>query len=290
MIAAIGEPPPPDAKLWRYIRLSALLLMMTKKHVFVPTIETLRKRDPLESMIVCGRTRDHFQELDAESKQWLRRLRKKGSRENLFRIWAEQIRWRRCAWCWHEASLESMALWHIYAREGVAISTTPKRLYHCLGANKRVKYAGIGRVHYCSRSESFDGSDATLLRPYLIKQVCYSFENEVRVIFPTSKQHLGGLTLEVEPTDLLEAVAISPYVPESEAVALRQLLQSFWPNVHCEPSGARIVESLPALLSKLAAQPEVGERGRRWLEDSRHKAGVAKLGIVSRLPAVMKRV
>ncbi|HYJ07150.1 MAG TPA: hypothetical protein VEX43_18620 [Chthoniobacterales bacterium] len=288
MIVSIGQPLQPDTKLWRYIRLSTLFLMMTKKHVFVPTVETLRKTDPLESSMFCGKTLECFKQLDSSSKKWLTKNRKKRTREALFSVWKREIRWRRCAWCWHAADLESMALWHLYAREGVAISTTPKRLFDCLASNERVKTAGVGRVHYCSRSEKLPGSEFTELRPYMIKQACYSFEQAVRVIFPTAKRHLGGLTLEIEPTQLLEGVAISPYVPESEAVALRQLLQSFWPSVKCEPSGALLRNSLPTILSALSADPDIGESGRRWLEDTRHRAGIAKLGIISRLPFVMK--
>jgi hypothetical protein len=290
MITVIGDPLEPDVKLWRYIRLSTLFLMMTKNHVFVPSIETLRKKDPLESTLCCGRTLKFFKELDTASKQWLMKVRKKRARTALFAIWAQEIQWRRCAWCWHQADIESMALWHLYAREGVAIGTTPKRLIKYLDRHKAVKSAAIGRINYCSRSETLRGSNATFLRPYMIKQPCYAFENEVRVIFPTSKRHLGGLTVEIEPSKVVEEIAISPHMPESEAVALRQLVQGFWPDIVCEPSTALLRDSLPTLLRDLAKDPAIGEKGRRWMEDTRHRSRVATLGIVSRLPPAMKQV
>jgi hypothetical protein len=290
MITPIGDPLNKSAQLWRYVRLSTLLLLMTKKHVFVPTIETLRKGDPLELTIVCNKTAGYFKELDAASTKWLKSRRKRRSREPLFTVWAREILWRRCAWCWHEGNLESIALWHIYAREGVAICSTVQRLTDCLLANKRVKGAGIGRINYCSRSEPFAGSEATKLPPYVIKDACYAFEKEVRVIFPTSKQHLGGLTLELDPIGFIESIEISPYLPESEAVALRQLIQAFWPTIPCEASVARASDGMGVFLRKAVHKEELEERERRFLENLRHRAGVAKFGIVSRLPAVMKRV
>ncbi len=286
MLNEIGPRIAPQTKLWRYIRLSTLLLLLTKKRVFVPSIETLRKHDPTEASVLCGKTHSHFRNLDKESVEWLATLRKKGTRGDPLSIWMAQIVQRRCAWCWHNAPIESMGLWHIYAKEGVAICTTPERLRRCLTPNKYFKAASIGSVEYHMRGTAVDGSDVTLLRPYMIKQKCYEYEKEVRVIFPVTRQHRGGLTLPFHPSELIEEIAISPYMPQSEAAALRHLVTALYPTLRCEPSEALDADQFRSHLREMVQQ--AGQSREAW-DELMYGLGVAKFGIIKRLPSVMKR-
>jgi hypothetical protein len=281
-LAWIGEPLKPGAKLWRYVRLSSFLLCASRGHVFIPTLSRLCHGDPIEATMSCPDTRSFFDKLTNEDASWLRKKRLRGMSRSLFDVWKNELSHRRCIWCWHNAPIESMGLWHIYAKEGVAFCTTPARLARCVEASKGIKAAAIGRVIYHNRSRTLRSSESTRLRPYMIKQACYQYEKEVRIIFPVPKQpHLDGVILALDPVMLIERVAISPFMPESEAVAVKRLLRALLG--HEIP--VEISESRDVYAHRTRG---IEESTLSVLEKLRYRAMVAKFGIESRIPSVMK--
>src|SRR6266568_5613260 len=186
---------PDHADLWRYMRLSTLLMLLRGK-VFVPTITELRRGDPIEARKLSTDTRAYFDDLPDQDREWL--LRRANEKERIIlnhpgtdcsqraamfvRIWDRELAERRRIWCWHQADIESMALWQIYAKEGVAIRTTPARIKDSFDPYL-VDTALIARVHYIN-SACPKAPDHCYMRPYLLKERCYQHEREVRVVFP----------------------------------------------------------------------------------------------------------
>ena len=231
-----------DAELWRYMRLSAFLLLLRGK-LFVPTIAQLRHDDPTEARNVCPATQSYFDNLSEVDRGWLlsrstsieRRLIEHPNagpdqKARTFRdIWDRELADRRRIWCWHQAIIESMALWHIYAREGVAIQSTPDRIKSAFDPSS-VDTALIARVSYVGH-EHHEYSAHHFMRPYLIKRRCYQHEQEVRVVFPVNSEDADDCRLvPIDPEKLISTVRISPNIPHSEAVELRRSLIQAWRN------------------------------------------------------------
>ena len=231
---------PETAELWRYMRLSAFLMLLRGK-VYVPTIAELRRGDPNEARMISKETKAYFANLPEPDGNWL--LGHATEQENkiieasgteapqkartFMRIWDRELAERRAVWCWHHADIESMALWHMYGREGVAIKTTPTRLKNAFDP-AFVDTALIGRVCYVDHTRP-DTSAHHFMRPYLLKQRCYEYENEVRIVFPRNSENPdGGRLLPVKPHELIGEVRISPHIPRSEAVEIRQSLKQAW--------------------------------------------------------------
>ncbi len=231
---------PDDTELWRYMRLSTFLMLLRGK-VFVPTIGELRFGDPMEARNLSVQTRSYFDNIRDNDHEWLlsrssdsERLIIKDSRteahqraRTFIAIWDRELAQRRRVWCWHQADIESMALWHIYAKEGVAIQTTPARIKAAFDPYF-VDTALIGRVRYVDHARR-EGQDHHFMRPYLFKQRCYQHEREVRVVFPRDSEAPDERRLlPLDPRQLISSVRISPHIPRSEAVEIRRSLIQAW--------------------------------------------------------------
>ena len=228
---------PDDAELWRYMRLSTFLMLLRGK-VYVPTIAELRHGDPLEATRLCQRTCEYFDHLTESDRDWLVAHGSEEGEKGIlndpetqpeqkacrFRhIWDRELAERRTIWCWHQAKIESMALWHVYAREGVAVRTTPERLKSAFDPHF-VHPALIGQVHYFDEGDQ-EGADHHFLRPYLLKQRCYQHEHEVRVVFPRNTDDpVRRRLLPIDPRKLISEVRVSPDIPRSEAAEIRRSL------------------------------------------------------------------
>ena len=229
-----------DAELWRYMRLSTLLMLLRDK-VYVPTIAELRAGDPVEAKSICGRTWSYFDSLRPDDQDWL--SGRATSAENgilnhpqteaaqkartFVAIWNRELAHRRSIWCWHNADIESMALWHIYAREGVAVKTTPARIKKAFDPFF-VDKALIAPVSYIDDARQ-EALPHHFFRPYLFKQRCYQHEREVRVIFPRDPDDPDSKRLlPVNHRQLISEIRISPHIPRSEAVEIRLSILKAW--------------------------------------------------------------
>ncbi len=230
----------PTMELWRYIRLSAVFSLLENKQTYVPSLAELKQGDPLEAMIMSPQTRDSIDILAAEDEcaKWLSR-KIESEEKDLPRqlrspkstIWLRELAKRRAVWCWHHGGIESMAMWHIYGKEGVAIQTTPKRIDECLSkASGGILPASIGIIDYSEdRSEDQTAGEVRFRRPYFAKFAGYAHEKEVRVVFPTANDG-RGILLEIDGSQLIERIMISPMIPESEAWAAMKVIKRSLPK------------------------------------------------------------
>ena len=224
-----------EIRLWRYMRLSTLLTLLNGT-VFIPTINTLRKTDPTEATRICLKTQKRFETLEDDDKAMLQKFATSDERTLFdaqiedwqmrhlyFGIWKREFGKRRCVWCWHNADSESKAMWDIYAKAGVAVCTTPARMRRAL-KSFTVDSGIIGEVRYSDTPEA-ETSPELFLRPYLFKQSSYRHEREVRVIFPSEPhESYDGHKLQIDGSELIEEVRLSPDLPRDEAIELTNVL------------------------------------------------------------------
>jgi hypothetical protein len=131
--------------LWRYMKLSILLLLSEGK-AFFPSVRTLQASDPLEgtqhhdpTWLFTMFQHLHGSEALSEFESWLMNEWDEVSNHNLsnsgsfapsykYQLLCEEftkrMAARRAVWCWIRNSYESAAMWSIYAKAGVAIETT----------------------------------------------------------------------------------------------------------------------------------------------------------------------
>jgi len=231
---------PDNAELWRYMSISAFLMLL-RGRVYVPTIEELRHSDPLESTSMCGRTREHFRNICGPDLEWIcthasqheqaeLSCAPKGSDQHfkvVVRIWDRELAARRAIWCWHRSNIESMALWQVYAKSGVAVKTTVSKLKASF-EKAYVDTGFIAPVHYVKTS-GVETAPHLFMRPYLLKQACYQHEGEVRLVFPrNSDQPHEARLMPIKPRKLICEVRISPFIPCSESAEVRRTLIQAW--------------------------------------------------------------
>jgi hypothetical protein len=244
-----------DTPLWRYVRLSTLLLML-KNRVYIPSLAELRRGDPTEASFSSPARFEKFKNsLSAEDVDWLT------ERAHLFEkcairgeygmpdvvpdappdseglanmrasvleaIWLRELGLSRCAWCWHAGDIESMAQWHVYARDGVAIRSSARRIAAAIEETQAVSHAQMRHLDYINFSDRGTDCDASIMmKPYFVKQSCYWHERDVRVVFchiPTLHQ---GLMLELDWEQLIEEVVVSPLLHPAEEVAVADAIKT----------------------------------------------------------------
>jgi hypothetical protein len=249
-----------DTELWRYMSLGAFFLLLQQNKVFVPTLRKLQEGDPKEMRI-----RQHSlaamgdclvgSEAFKKAREWLKikhrsrtgfdldRWCSNANMQNplLMDEWIEQLSVRRCAWCWFSPSkpppnwVESMAMWNLYARNGVAIKTTLKQLIAAL-RTQALSEVLVAEVEYRIQgvpSSLFNNQEYTK-RPFLMKSASYGYENEVRLVFQANAAAMAsGLKVSVDAKTLLgrAEVIVSPFVVPDEAGALVEVVRGLLPGI-----------------------------------------------------------
>jgi hypothetical protein len=244
-----------ERPIYRYMRLPAFLMLLNGE-AFIPTLANLRKSDPLESrlpFLSFSRFSDYFSPMeDSEAKKWLLTKMPKGRADtaraneadrprsaNRFFVetWLDELANRRCIWCWYVNGEQSMAQWKVYGSYGVAIRSCPKKIRAALQNIPSSVETSAGFVHYVRALPMTVNSVLVdphwIKRPYYFKERAYRHEEEVRFVMAVNPVlcdlRPGGIILELDPTELIQQVIISPEIYGSEAVSLKQMLELQFP-------------------------------------------------------------
>lgn len=224
------------------MKLSTFLLLLEGK-AFFPSVKTLRRDDPLEC--ICEEdaqwlqhelSRDYgrYQNLCAWLDEW---IKKHGAGDVSSRPffhyeehYIEMLRQLRAVWCWHNAELESAAMWSIYGERGVALRTDVAGLNAALKTGEFL----IARIKYLRRDPEapsfWYGWDRStdrqfVLRPYLVKSAEYAHESEVRVITHCPPRTPGWLIEDIDVSASIKEVVVSRSVPHEEFLAIERMLK-----------------------------------------------------------------
>lgn len=243
-----------DGILWRYMKVSTLLLLLQGRAWF-PSVAALRSGDPLESALG-----DQFYRLlwrrfveregGEAAVKWLRESRDWGDvqlevdagdiHEAVYgKCVADDIAAARTAWCWFASDIESAAMWSIYGHQGVAVMTTTSRLRESLPAGKELN---VGEMVYVDRRGSSEHNIARLclrnpdlvLRPYFLKAIEFGHEKEVRVVGHCPEREKGSMIGGIRSDVLVRKVVVSPLLPEPEADAIQDVIVQQMNGVQCD--------------------------------------------------------
>ena len=133
--------------------------------------------------------------------------------------------------CFHNNEYESAAMWNLYANNaGVAIKTSGKRLKNCF--NNELKNIYITPVDYIDYERDFlPEGNAFYLGTH--KRKSFSHENEIRCMYFNTGDVLDdkGQYINIDVTELIEEIYVSPYAPEYMADTLKVLVKKFGHNI-----------------------------------------------------------
>lgn len=229
-IQANGRPLDPGARLWRYMKLSTFLYMLTKERVFIPRLSTLQNEDKFEGQVDLqdGQpTKSKREQALKTWEAWFRRAKddggttepwEKSSGPSLSDLWLRELAKRRLVWCWHQSENESMAQWVIYGREaGVAIRSDVESVLRAFGS-ANVVFGEVQYVHPGRLPE--EASPDLAWHPYFLKHGSYQHENEVRFVLAEDPEWSEkGRTIKISPGNLIQEIVISPLIQREEATA-----------------------------------------------------------------------
>lgn len=247
----------PDTKIVRYMRLSAFLSLL-KGRIFIPMLRTLQQElDPTEGLLTS--TFPNFvMALGAFAasenlSEWLHPAEYESIKDihsKAFKTQAlpdvveltSRLEETRAVLCFHRQPAEVMAMWQIYARDGVAIETTPRQLDKAV-TFPAGSYPHLAKINYHNEGDQDLEKRAIPLiaRPYLFKLKCYEFEDEVRLGMVTklSAEKLKGVHLDVDARSMITGVRLSPFMHRTEAKDIISFCQPLLPGCDIRQSSKR---------------------------------------------------
>ncbi|HTB80325.1 MAG TPA: DUF2971 domain-containing protein [Opitutaceae bacterium] len=142
---------------------------------------------------------------------------------------------RRAASCWYANNFESSAMWATFAAEGVAVRTTVGSLCKALSNDREFS---IAAVRYRHREKltigigNYEKFPHLALRPYLLKGREFEHEREVRIVTRCHETDRSLIVKIPRLSECIHEIIISPYLQESDAVAIKALIEQLLAKAH----------------------------------------------------------
>jgi hypothetical protein len=214
--------PNPDARIWRYLSLPKFIDMLERSALWFTQLEQMP--DPFEGVPEDAVLED--ERALAETLRTILRDRTGMSAEAAQR-WGPELphqSGRRIMYvnCWHLNDYESMAMWQIYSREGIAIRST---FQHFVDSLQNVEESiFIGKVNYRDRRVAKHArARKYTFDPALRKGMSYEHERELRAITLRAPDYadatdepvyVPGINVHsVDLDTLIDAVYVAPGCP-----------------------------------------------------------------------------
>jgi hypothetical protein len=211
--------PPDEVKIWRYISIEKLRLLLTDKALYFRRADLFD--DTLEGILPGGTVKAIKDELPAGIAQILTGVHN-ANRGYMF------------VSCWHGNSSESAAMWDLYANRqaGIAIETTVGNLRTAITAKETFI---LSKVEYVEHANHANG-DGDVYKSMFIKNKPYSHEQEVRLVhcsggppsglfsFPIPTDPRAGINLSINVQTLINKIHLAPKSDSDFEAAVRNLL------------------------------------------------------------------
>lgn len=147
--------------------------------------------------------------------------------------------------CWHINNTESDAMWRIYLKdnEGVAIQTTPKKLFESLGNCTEKIYPG--KVRYLDYdkdvfhdSEEYPYQSYNVSVPFVHKRLAFAHEKEFRLVFEIHEAYRNkeywenqpfhkGKLVPINVSSLVEKIILPPTIDQPTKKKIATLASSY---------------------------------------------------------------
>ncbi len=162
--------------------------------------------------------------------------------------------------CWHMEPDESYAMWKIYGKHefSVCVETSSTKIDELFKEHNSSVAVYSGKVEYHKPSNKYESAVANVLREkeafvknglwtyathHLTKHIAYQFEKEYRAIIIDKsfnlnlRNTLSGITLKINPKEIIDAVIISPRAPDWFSNIVQDIL------IRYEVNNVRVIKS-----------------------------------------------
>lgn len=206
------DTPEDDVVLWRYMDLSQLVSLLSRKTLHFTRLDRLN--DPFEGSwpraTVMARMEVFLKFVGHDHPK------KRG--DKLFEELSRNMRRRICVSCWHSNQTESAAMWSLYLKsdEGIAIRTTVDRIRRAFAECPESVY--LGKIQYVDFDNAIVNA-SNMLTPATLKRVSFAHEQEVRLVHHAGQgthpldsdepPFAHGVDLKVSLDELIEAVVVA---------------------------------------------------------------------------------
>jgi hypothetical protein len=258
-----------DEPLRRFVNLPKLFDLLNNKRLLLPTLEDLIKGDPFECF--AKKNFDHLNrvELELRAKQLedyapesshrplyppnlsaadfltfrsyescfgseIKEMTDEELRNAVWYMERERLKNHLVCSCWHKGTIESDAMWKIYASQlGVSISSSASRMK--LGIKMIVPkiYSeqadlNLAAVHYEDTDECRD------IEPWLIKRKGFVHEQEVRLYCDVPFWFRPKFQLEVDLSTFIEEIVITPFIESWQVAGIKGAIEALLKEVGAE--------------------------------------------------------
>ncbi|WP_338921419.1 DUF2971 domain-containing protein [Pseudomonas silesiensis] len=263
--------------LWRYMSLEKLINLIDTSALFLSPIAFFKNSDPLE-----GHLPKKFHDAIASHLQSMMqsgpKFPKSAPKEMLdfekewevtsnrrLKLMREKAQGRQSICCWNESQFESEAMWKLYGDNGksIAIKTTVGSLKKSIESKDNEKLVSLERMRYLDFNDADMTREELLAKKervssILLKRKEYEHEREVRLyhdpdIFDLTSPQLilseywekyiiKPHTINVDISELIHSVVISPYVSEPYTSSVKAICAKY-ELTECDVYQSKLLES-----------------------------------------------
>lgn len=243
--AYIHAPNSLDQKIWRYLDWPKFLGLLETNQLTFAQLDLMPDKfegAPAEESIVASLAA--LPDIGMTERQW-RRLANDSYFMNRYQCFVS---------CWHMSNHESAAMWAQYSNKGIAIRSTYQQLRESVEGDPRPIH--VGRVEYANNLVQPTGLGNTLVHVFR-KRTYFDYEKELRAVVMNRYPDAGGsaedqlkaaivgpktLQVGVDLHRLVEAVFVSPFMPDWERNLVAQVLERYGLRAPIHPS---FIDKLP---------------------------------------------
>lgn len=212
--------------IWRYMSFAKFVRLLNERHLWLARADTFQDQHearfppPLREAI------------EKKFKEGLELVREIRTADDFQRVLVRNT----YISCWYGCSEESMVMWKLYGKEGLAVRSTVSALRDSIDCSSVDGFCiNLGKVVYMSDLDKVD--EFLYEDSAFYKRRHYDFEEEVRVSLDTYKPERPcfetplGHALPVDLSVLVKEVLVHPDSDDALASCVQQLLERYQLNV-----------------------------------------------------------
>jgi len=203
-------PPKKDVRIWRFINIDKLILLLKDGLYFSSSEIIAKKYDPWEGIIPQKSLDATYNFLKNDKRSIV--VSNASSLIEQIKLFSKDLRPSIFLSCWHINNIESKHMWDTYTTRklGIAIQSSYKKLCQSLEKSNHRVY--VGCVQYGETIIDMDG----ILCAYLNKRIQFQHDHELRcVILDPKNKSKGILVKSISLNDLIENIYVEPNSSDS---------------------------------------------------------------------------
>lgn len=229
-----------DFKIVRYLDIIKFLSMLQNESIFFCRLDKLEDRfegtspkpnREYQKNYYRSIYRDLPSNFESEEEFVAKRMHERIDMENRFRKIC-------CISCWNKFENESYAMWKIYSdmNKGIMITSSIENLRKAF--QETPETVQLTRIDYINHETDFIANPGNLNSTVLHKNIAYSFEEEIRLMYTVntvdswdydweSEKNKNGKSLKINLDYLIDEIVLSPFAEPWYFMMIENLLEKY---------------------------------------------------------------